>query len=402
MKSIYFDLNIPKFLLTRAVGTVWNGVYYSSISPVSFGDLKEEPLPGSRCVRVKNLLSGICATDLSVFFLELNPKISLAALPGLSRVFLGHEICGEVVNVGLEVTKLKLGERVVLQKPLPCCFAKEIQPHCQQCQQGNYCLCENQSEGSFPNDTGGGWSELFLAHESQLVPIPDEISNEEAVLIEPAAVALHAVLRKEPQINDKVLIVGAGTIGLLILHILKQLQPECHVAVIARHDYQQEMARELKADHIPSDNDLYQQIASITNAHLYRGKFGNQMLLGGFDRIYDCVGKAHSIHNVLRWCKAGGTVLLVGVDLNPSKFDYTPLVFQEVELIGCLGHGMEIYDGEQISTFELVIKLLKEERLNLNNLITHRFKLRDYRLALEAVTNKRNSHVIKAVFDFEK
>jgi len=161
------------------------------------------------------------------------------------------------------------------------------------------------------------------------------------------------------------------------------------------------MAKELKADHILFEKDLYKQIATITKAHLYKGKFGNQMLLGGFDRIYDCVGKAHSIHNVLRWCKAGGTVLLVGVDFNPSKFDYTPLVFQEVELVGCLAHGMEIYDGERISTFDLVIRLIKEKRLNLNSLVTHRFRLRDYRKALETVTNKRNSHVIKAVFEFD-
>ncbi|MCK4815466.1 alcohol dehydrogenase catalytic domain-containing protein, partial [bacterium] len=235
---------------TRIVGTVWNGVYYSSISPVSFGDLKEGPLPSPGWISVKNILSGICGTDLSVFFLELNPKISLAALPGLSRVFLGHEICGEVVDVGPEVTRLRLGDRVALQRSLPCCFAKEIEPRCQQCQQGNYGLCENQSEGSFPSNLGGGWSELFLAHESQLVPVPDEISNEEAVLIEPAAVALHAILRKEPQVNDKVLIVGAGIIGLLILHTIKQLQPGCQVSVIARHNYQQKMAKELEADRI--------------------------------------------------------------------------------------------------------------------------------------------------------
>ena len=77
------------------------------------------------------------------------------------------------------------------------------------------------------------------------MPVPDEISNEEAVLIEPAAVALHAILRKEPQVNDKVLIVGAGIIGLLILYTIKQLQPGCQVSVIARHNYQQKMAKEL-------------------------------------------------------------------------------------------------------------------------------------------------------------
>ena len=248
MKSIYFDLNIPQFLLTKTLSPVWNGVYYSFISPVSYGDLKEEPVLKPKWIRIKNKLSGICGSDLSLFFLEANPKISLAALPGLSRVFFGHEICGEVIEVGKHVKKYKPGTRVVFRKILPCCFNKEIEPKCQQCQQGNYAICENQSEGSLPNDLGGGWSELFSAHETQLVPIPDDISDEDAVLIEPAAVALHAILRKEPQANDDVLIIGAGIIGLLILHIIKQVYPECQASIIARYDFQQKMAKKFKLE----------------------------------------------------------------------------------------------------------------------------------------------------------
>ncbi|TET82368.1 MAG: hypothetical protein E3J46_13905 [Desulfobacteraceae bacterium] len=136
---------------TRIVGTVWNGVYYSSISPVSFGDLKEGPLPSPGWIRVKNILSGICGTDLSVFFLELNPKISLAALPGLSRVFLGHEICGEVVDVGPEVTRLRLGDRVALQRSLPCCFAKEIEPRAaNNVSKGTMASVKINQKGHFP------------------------------------------------------------------------------------------------------------------------------------------------------------------------------------------------------------------------------------------------------------
>ena len=143
MLSCIKNLNIPKFLLTQILGTVWKGVYYSSISPISFGDLQEEPLPGPKWIRLKNRLSGICGSDLSLFFLKANPKISLAALPGLSRVFLGHEICSKVADVGTEVKIFKPGQRVVLQKILPCCFNKEIEPPCPQCQQGLYAICEN-------------------------------------------------------------------------------------------------------------------------------------------------------------------------------------------------------------------------------------------------------------------
>jgi len=401
MHSIYFDLNIPKFLLTKALSKIWKNVFYSALSPISYSNLKETQLPGSKWVRVKNRLSGICGSDLSLFFLEANPKISLAALPGLSRVFLGHEICGEIIEAGNDVNNLKTGDRVVYQKILPNCLNKEINPPCEHCQQGNYAICKNQSEGALPTDTGGGWSESFIAHESELIKIPAKISDEQAVLIEPAAVALRAVLRKMPQPEDKVLIIGAGIIGLLILHIIKIIEPESQVSIITRHKFQQEKAEQFDADNILSGKNLYQQIAKMTNAHYYKGMFNNQTLLGGFDKIFDCVGKANTIQNSLRWCKANGSIILVGVDYNPGKFDYTPIVFQELNIIASFCHGMENYNGEQISTFDLIIKFLQENKLDLNGLITHRFKLENYSKALKLVTNKKQHQVIKAVFEFE-
>ena len=133
---------------------------------------------------------------------------------------------------------------------MPSCFNKGFDPKCRNCREGNYALCENQSEGSLPMDTGGGWSEFMVAHESQLVAVPDEISDEDAVLIEPAAVALHAILLRAPEAGEKILIVGAGIIGLMILHITKQIQPECQVSIVARHRFQQEQAVRFGADAI--------------------------------------------------------------------------------------------------------------------------------------------------------
>ncbi len=347
MKSIYFDLNIPQFLLTKLIGKAWKGVYFSPISPVSYKDLQDISLPGPEWVRVKNRLSGICASDLTLFFLKSSPAISIAALPGKSRIFLGHEVCGEIIEAGQQAGSLKPGQRVVLQKSLPSCYSKEIEPKCSHCQAGNYSLCENRTEGKAQGNVGGGWSEMLVAHHSQLVPVPNAISDEEAVLIEPAAVGLHAVLLRPPKPSDHILVVGAGIIGLLTLHILKQLEPACRVTIIARHQFQIDQADKFGADHIISGKDIYGEVAEITSAKHYKGPFNNQMLLGGFDKIFDCVGNGDSIHHALRWCKAGGTVILVGLDVNPAKFDYTPLVFQEIELVGSFCHGMENYNGAE-------------------------------------------------------
>ena len=393
-------MNIPKILLTQLLSTGWKRVYYSPIAPVSFSELENPELPGPRWVRVRNRLAGICGTDLSVFFLKVNPKIALSALPGLKRVFLGHEIFGEVVEVGQAVKHVKPGDRVVLEKALPSCFSMEIEPLCRHCSAGNYAICMNQSEGEPPETTGGGWSEFVIGHESQFVLVPDDITDDQAVSIEPTAVALRAVLRRAPQPDDQILIIGAGVIGLLILHVLKELYPQCRVSIIARHGYQQEKAEALGADHILSDKDLYPQIALITKAYHYTGMFRNETLLGGYDKIFDCVGYGQTIHNSLRWCRAGGTVILVGADFNPSKFDYTPSLHQEIDLISSFCHGMENDGGKSISTFEYVINLLQTKQLCLDGMITHRFRLEDYRRAITTVTRKNEYPVIKAVFEY--
>ncbi len=290
---------------------------------------------------------------------------------------------------------------MVFEKILPSCYDKEIEPKCHHCQAGNYSLCENQSEGKRIGDVGGGWSEMLVAHQSQLVPVPDDLSDEEAVLIEPAAVALHAALLRPPKPGDQILVVGAGIIGLLTLHIIKQLEPACQVSIVARHQFQIDQANKYGVDHIIAGRDIYNEVAGITRAKHYKGMFDNQMLLGGFDKIFDCVGNGKSIHHSLRWCKSGGAVVLVGLDVKPSKFDYTPLVLQETELVGSFCHGMENYKGEKISSFELVIELLKRKTINFDGLITHRFKLDDYKKALTAVSKKSDSSVIKAVFEFD-
>ena len=107
------------------------------------------------------------------------------------------KIVGDIVEAGPKVTSLTTGDRVVLQKLLPSCFNKGIEPKCRHCREGNYSICENVSEEGGPNSIGGGWSDYLVAHEGQLVRLPDAISDEEAVLIEPTAVAVHAVLAEK-------------------------------------------------------------------------------------------------------------------------------------------------------------------------------------------------------------
>lgn len=397
MRSIYFDVSIPKILATKLLSPVFPWVYDSPLSPVRFGTLPDPPLPNPNWVRVESTMAGICGTDLSMFFVKASPSISVAALPGVPRVFMGHEVVGRVTETGASVTDLSAGDRVIMQSYLPCCAVKDIDPPCESCREGNYCMCENFSEGSMPENTGAGFGDSFVGHQKQFLKVPDDISDDQAVLIEPAAVSLRAVLKRPPGEAEQILVVGAGTIGLGVIQFARAAAPSCNIYVMEHIRFKQDLAIEMGADHVLT-GDPYEQVANVTGARLYRGPLGNTVTLGGFDAIYDCVGSSRMIHDALRWLKAGGDYIMIGNQLEPVSFDQTPLWHQELKMIGTNSHGMEHVNGRRIATFDLVIEMLRDGLVNLDPFITHRFPLEDYRRAFSLV-KKKNEKVIKVVFE---
>jgi threonine dehydrogenase-like Zn-dependent dehydrogenase len=145
--------------------------------------------------------------------------------------------------------------------------------------------------------------------------------------------------------------------------------------------------------------DPYVATARITKGKLYTGKFKNSMILGGFDVVYDCVGADKTLQDSLRWVRAGGTVVLAGVNLKPMHVDLSPIWYQEVALLGLLAHGMEEWNGIRQSTYDLTTDLLLKKKLFIEGLITHRFPLGHWRTAVRTAKDKR-SGAIKVVLDF--
>jgi threonine dehydrogenase-like Zn-dependent dehydrogenase len=400
MKSLFFDVSVAKILATKSLSKLTESVYFSPLSPVRFGDVPERELPGANWVRVKTTLASICGADLSLFFVQASPKISIAALPGVPRVFLGHELVGRVIEVGAGVQDFVPGDRVTLQKYLPCCSIKEIEPPCLPCQQGNYTLCENFSEGPSYENLGAGFSEQFLAHRSQLVKVPGEISDDTAVLIEPAAVSLHAVLKRLPRDGENVLVIGAGTIGLNVIQFARVFGPNCTIYLLEKIPFKQEFGLKLGADRLIT-GEPYAAISEVIGAKVYRGPLNNTNMLGGFDLIYDCVGYSRTIHDSLRWLRAGGDYVMVGNQLSPVTFDQTPIWQQELRIWGINAHGCEEFDGQRISSFDLAIKMILENSISFDGFITHRFPLQDYRQAFKVFRQKQEP-VIKVVFEIGK
>jgi threonine dehydrogenase-like Zn-dependent dehydrogenase len=310
-------------------------------------------------------------------------------------------VLSEVTEVGAGVTTLKVGDRVILDHPEANCLNQEIKPLCRHCREGNSTLCENASLGLSIEGMGGGWGDGFTAHETMVYKVPDELDDEIAMMIEPLSVGVHTALRCLPEPDQRVLVVGSGMIGLAVIQAVRAFSTECHISAMARYPQQVEMAGKLGADEVIVQEDPYIASARITSGKLYTGKFKNRMILGGFDVVYDCVGSEKTVQDSLRWARAGGTVVLVGVSLKPMHVDLTPIWYQEVDLLGLYAHGMEEWNGVKQSTYDLTTDLLLKKKLLIDGLITHRFPLEQWRTAVRTAKDK-SSGAIKVVLDFRE
>jgi threonine dehydrogenase-like Zn-dependent dehydrogenase len=403
MRAIYIERNITKMLIVKGLGRRWPAVAWSPLSSAVFADLPQPDLPGPRWVRVSNIACGICATDLSFLFVRADPAVGPAALPGNHRFYLGHEVVGTIAALGPEVTRFRVGQRVVMDTRFQGahCLSQEIEPPCRHCRCGEYGLCENASAGLGPRGVGGGWGDGYTAHETELFPVPDRVSNDQALMIEPMSVGLHAVLRRPPRSGQRVLVIGAGTIGLLTLQAALAVEPTCEVTALARYSHQADAARRLGAHHVISSPD-YRSVAALTGAKFYSAPINKGMLLGGFDVIYDCVGTAATVEDGLRWARAGGAVVLVGIDLVRMRVDLNPIWYQEVDLIGSLAHGADDWEGRRRHTYDWVLELLQAGKLSIEGLITHRYRFEQYRTAIATAASSGRTQAVKVIFDYEQ
>jgi threonine dehydrogenase-like Zn-dependent dehydrogenase len=304
-----------------------------------------------------------------------------------------------VEAVGDGVTRVKPGDRVVMDTRFigPHCLSQEIEPICRYCAEGQFGLCENASANKGPRGVGGGWGDGYTAHESEVYRVPEDVTDDQAAMIEPMAVGLHAVLRRPPTTGEHVLILGCGIIGLLTLQAARAAAPDCRITAIARYPHQAEAARALGATAVVS-RPSYAEIARLTGARYFSAPMNKGMLLGGFDVVYDCVGTARTVEDSLRWTRALGTVVIVGVDLARLSLDTSPIWYQEVALIGSLAHGADTWQGQERHTYDWVIELLRAGKLTVNGLITHRFRFEEYKQAIDTYRDKSGSKAIKVIF----
>jgi threonine dehydrogenase-like Zn-dependent dehydrogenase len=308
------------------------------------------------------------------------------------------------------VVSFAVGDRVVVDPLLPCA-ARGIEEPCELCRRGDFSLCQNFAEGDLApgfslgscRDTGGSWSPSFVAHQSQLYRLPENVSDENGVMVEPFSGPLRAVLRSLPDDDHVVLVVGAGSAGLSVVAALRTLGSRARVIVSARYRFQGEMAKRLGADEVvyPGEQDLLEAVAKATGGRLYASVLGQGLLMGGADVVYECVGTERSVRDSLRLAASGGTIVLVGLPAVLKRVDWMPIWLKELKIMGSIWSGTETVDGRSVPTYELIVKWMAQGKLDLAPLVTHRFRLDEYRMALAVTANKGRHHAIKSVFVFD-
>ncbi len=371
-------------------------------------ELTETPvpdLPNENWVVIKSRIAGICGSDLG--FLQGKPMP--AAEPYFQLpVIPGHELFGEVEAVGKRVKGFHVGQRVSIDPSLGC-RERGFKKTCVQCRNGSLGICEHLAEGCLKpgpligtcGDTGGGWGEYFVAPGHRLHPLPDTIGDEEASLIEPFAVCLRAVLNNPPQKKDLVVVIGAGTIGLMNVAALKAVEPTCRVACVAKYPFQADLARILGADFVidAQKDDVMARIGELAQTKVHTLSQGGALLAGGVRVVYDTITSSTTLNQALRMARGKGSVVILGLPAVPEQVDWTPIVLKEIKVIGSMTYGAEVFKGKRADTFARAVEFLAKRRADLTPVKPRKYPLEQYREALIEAASKKTSGAVKVSFE---
>ena len=362
-------------------------------------------------VVTRPLLVGICGSDSKMALLDFGEGDTDSAMAGLCSFpqVMGHEVVAEVVELGPEARGVEVGQRMVLN-PWLSCVPRGVHPMCPACQAGDYSLCHSFTSGDLSPglhtglavEATGGYADLMPAHPMMLIPVPDSLTDEQAVLADPFAVSLHAVTRHPPPPGGRALVYGAGSLGSAATAILRALYPDVEVAVVARFPAQAELAGRLGASLVLPPDDrlaLIEELARWSGGRLVGGSLGLPMCHpGGIDVVYDTVGKPETAEVGVRVLRARGTLVKAGFHAS-GRWEWSPLYFKEISWVGSNAFGMEEVEGRRAHGIEHYLDLAASGRVDLRPMITHTFRLDEWREAFSVLADQATSGAVKVLID---
>lgn len=318
--------------------------------------------PGQALLRIRRI--GVCGSDIHVYH-GTHPFTSYP-------VTQGHEVSGEVVALGEGVTGLTIGQKVTIEPQVVC-------GKCYPCRHGKYNLCEELKVMGF--QTTGTASEYFAVDAAKITPLPGDMDFDEGAMLEPLAVAVHAVRRMGDVRGLKIAVLGAGPIGNLVAQVAKGLGAES-VMITDVSDIRLAKAKECGVE-----------FAVNTRSE----NFGEAMVRcfgpDKADVIYDCAGNNITMGQAIQYARKGSTIILVAVFAGMASVDLAVLNDHELDLNTTMMYRHEDYVE--------AIRLVNEGKVALRPLISKHFPFREYLAAYEYIDANRES-TMKVIIDVDR
>ena len=338
---------------------VWTGINQIEI--------KEVPTPkaGEGEVLIKVKAAGVCATDVHI----MTGAFSHATPPHI----LGHEICGVIEEVGDCVEGINVGDRIIVNTVISC-------GKCVWCKSGRNEMCPSGSEIGF-NPHNGGYAEYVVAPQSCIVKIPDTVSFEEGAIMESLVCPSGSILRYGMELGSTVFIQGGGPAGIAYIQMAKACGASKVIASVRgkeRIDFALKFGADVVID--AANEDVYARVMEETEG------------LGARYSI-DAAGSVSSVDMAVRCCANGGDVTFYGIPDEKAQiqFPVVEIVLRQINLHGACGNYL---------VWEPFVRMVEGGRINVKDMITHRYSLCELPKAVELIKN-REKNLIKAVIVME-
>jgi L-iditol 2-dehydrogenase len=323
----------------------------------------ETPVPKAGEVLIRIMKIGVCGSDIHVW----HGKHPFTSYP----VTQGHEVSGEIAALGAGVENLEVGQKVTIQPQVVC-------GKCYPCRHGKYNLCETLKVMGF--QTTGVASEYFAVDAAKVTPLPQEMSFDEGAMIEPLAVAVHAVRKFGDMQGMRVAVLGAGPIGILVAQAAKGMGAES-VLITDISDLRLEKARQCGVDFCVNTREADFGEALVSS-------FGPDKA----DVIYDCAGNNVTMGQAIRCARKGSSIILVAVFAGMAEVDLAVLNDHELDLNTTMMYRNEDYLE--------AIELVRAGKVDLKPLISKHFAFRDYAEAYRYIDENRET-TMKVIIDVQ-
>lgn len=319
-----------------------------------------EPFPTAGQVKIAVHAAGICGTDLHIYQDEfrIDPP-----------VVLGHELSGEVVAVGPDVSSVQPGRRVTTETYFSTCGA------CRYCRTGHENLCvDRRSIGSRVN---GGFTRYVIVPAQNVHPLPDAVDLDAGALTEPLACVVHGVLsQRTVGAGDVAVIAGPGTIGLLTLQVVKACGAQVIMLGTSADAHRLQLARELGADYVldVQQDEPLDLISSVT----IEGK--------GADVVYECSGAGPAAQQLLTLVRRQGRYVQIGLFGKSIAWDLDQVCYRELTVTGS--------NASVPAAWMRALQLLASGQVQTTPLITHRFSIQDWETAFATFREKAGVKIL--------